>query len=196
MKFPTRLSVLALGLHAFIAAPHLAHAQPATKARRIVATEFQRYQWPKYRQVAQTTSVPQVKVIQFLLRNRGFYKRQPDGVFGQYTAHAVRAFQRAHRLKVDGSVGAQTWRPLLLRLKKGDRGDAVRALQTMLRQTTGHEAQYLTPNLPVDGIFGAQTENALRIAQEQANWFEKRAEVDGIAGPQIWSLILAERYQP
>jgi len=35
-----------------------------------------------------------------------------DGVYGPQTAHAVRAFQRRHRLVVDGKVGTQTWRAL------------------------------------------------------------------------------------
>jgi peptidoglycan hydrolase-like protein with peptidoglycan-binding domain len=161
-----------------------------------MVSQFSRFKWPTYRQVAHSTPVPEVKVIQFLLRNQGFFKRQPDGIFHADTASSVRAFQRAKGLKVDGIVGSQTWKPLLLRLKKGDRGDAVRALQTILRETTGHEAQYLTRDLPVDGVFGAETEKALRIAQDEANWFEKRAVVDGIAGPQIWSILLDGKYQP
>lgn len=195
-RLTTRWIGVAFSLSAFLAAPHFAPAQSASKARRVANAEFGRFKWPTYRQVKTSTSVPQVKVIQFLLRNRGFYKSQPDGVFGANTAHAVRAFQRANSLKSDGVMGAQTWRLLLLRLKRGDGGDAVRALQTMLRETTGHEAQFLTRDLPVDGVFGAQTENALRIAQESANWFEKRAVVDGSAGPQIWSIILANGAQP
>ncbi len=195
-RLVVQLGLFAASLSVLAAVLQSSSAQPANHSRRITSTEARKLHWPAYHQVKTKTSVPQVKAIQFLLRNRGFYKSQPDGIFGSSTAQAARAFQRANKLKVDGIVGAQTWPTLLLRLKKGDRGDAVRALQIMLRQTTGHEAQFLTPDLPVDGIFGAQTEKALRIAQEQANWFEKRAEVDGIAGPQIWSLILLEHYQP
>ena len=156
--------LIALTLGACMGMMSVAFAQPATKARRITPAQIKAFQWPIYRQVAHSTPVPEVKVIQFLLRNQGFFKRQPDGNFHDYTANAVRAFQRAKGLKVDGIVGSQTWQPLLLRLKKGDHGDAVRALQTILRETTGHEAQYLTCDLPVNGIFGSATEKTQPVA--------------------------------
>lgn len=191
-----KFQLIALTIGVCVSTTIVALAQPVTKARRITAAQFKPFTWPTYRQVAHSTPVPEVKAIQFLLRNQGLFKRQPDGIFHDYTAHTVRAFQRVKALQVDGIVGPQTWQPLLLRLKKGDRGDAVRALQIILRETRGHEAQYLTRDLPVDGIFGSQTEKTLRIAQEQANWFEQRAVVDGIAGPQIWSVLLDGRYQP
>ena len=190
------LRLVALMLFVVVSTLSVAPAQTATRARRITEAQAKPYKWPTFRQVKSKTSVPEVKVIQFLLRNQGYFNRRPDGIFGNYTTSRVRAFQRAKRIKSDGIVGPQTWRHLLLRLRKGDRGDAVRALQTILRQTTGHEAQYLTPNLAVDGIFGDSTEEALRIAQEAANTIEKRAAVDGIAGPQIWSILLADSHEP
>lgn len=181
---------MALVLGATIGMGGFASAQPATKARRITAAQAKSFKWPIYRQVTSAKKVPEVKVIQYLLRNQGFFKGQPDGIFGPSTARSVQAFQRSKGLKADGVVGAQTLRPLVLRLKRGDKGDAVRALQTLLRETTGHEGQYLSRDLPVDGIFGFETESTLRFAQEEANWFEKRAVVDGIAGTQVWSILL------
>ncbi|MED4163576.1 peptidoglycan-binding domain-containing protein [Halalkalibacterium halodurans] len=53
------------------------------------------------------------RVLQALLYIRGFNPGPFDGIFGGKTESAVRAFQRANRLTVDGIVGPQTWGALL-----------------------------------------------------------------------------------
>lgn len=57
-------------------------------------------------------------------------------------------------------------------LRRGDRSDAVRELQRLLR-------------IPADGIFGAQTEDAVRNFQ-RANGLA----ADGIVGPRTWAALL------
>jgi peptidoglycan hydrolase-like protein with peptidoglycan-binding domain len=52
-----------------------------------------------------------VKLLQKLL---GFTSTDIDGRFGDKTLAAVRAYQTAHHLQVDGKVGPQTWRALIL----------------------------------------------------------------------------------
>ncbi len=54
-----------------------------------------------------------VSELQQRLKARGFDPGQVDGIFGPRTDSAVRAFQRARRLTVDGIVGPQTWGALL-----------------------------------------------------------------------------------
>lgn len=49
------------------------------------------------------------RVLQALLYIRGFNPGPFDGIFGGKTETAVRSFQRANRLTVDGIVGPQTW---------------------------------------------------------------------------------------
>ena len=49
-----------------------------------------------------------VKEIQRRLSDWGYYKGKVDGQFGALTQDAVIAFQRKHRITVDGVVGAQT----------------------------------------------------------------------------------------
>ena len=49
-----------------------------------------------------------VKELQKLLSQLGYYSGEIDGIFGKYTCLAVESFQAANNLKVDGIVGVQT----------------------------------------------------------------------------------------
>ncbi len=51
----------------------------------------------------------EVAKIQSRLKELGYYPGPIDGDFGGGTESAVRAFQRAQRLTVDGIVGPKTW---------------------------------------------------------------------------------------
>lgn len=48
------------------------------------------------------------KQIQRALKNAGSYQGSVDGKFGQKTKEAIKAFQKANGLRVDGIVGKQT----------------------------------------------------------------------------------------
>lgn len=54
-----------------------------------------------------------VRALQILLNGYGFSCGKVDGSFGPDTLAAVKAFQKARGLEVDGSVGTQTWTALL-----------------------------------------------------------------------------------
>jgi peptidoglycan hydrolase-like protein with peptidoglycan-binding domain len=58
-----------------------------------------------------------VRTLQRILRARGFGRVSASGMFDAATDDAVRAFQRAGGLQVDGIVGPQT-RPALVRLMR------------------------------------------------------------------------------
>lgn len=55
----------------------------------------------------------QVKVLQWLLNGHGYDAGTVDGIFGTNTRTAVRAYQKAKGLVVDGVVGKNTWGKLL-----------------------------------------------------------------------------------
>lgn len=55
----------------------------------------------------------QVKVLQWLLNENGFDCGKTDGIFGSKTLSAVKAFQKAKGLSVDGVVGKNTWKSIL-----------------------------------------------------------------------------------
>ena len=130
-----------------------------------------------------------------------------DGNYGEQTKKAVRAFQKANGLTVDGTAGAETQAMLYSTnaiaaeeatpaptstpkpsakanatatpapekntsntLKKGDKGDEVKSLQTKLI-----ELGYLTGK--ADGVYGTKTYEAV-VAFQQAN----KLSADGIAG--------------
>lgn len=54
-----------------------------------------------------------VKALQTLLNGYNFNCGKVDGDFGSQTDNAVRAYQKAKGLGVDGSVGPATWSALL-----------------------------------------------------------------------------------
>ncbi len=63
---------------------------------------------------------PTIKQIQQALKNAGFNPGNPDGRMGKQTRVAIREFQKAYNLHVDGKVGKQTWALLEPFLNKPD----------------------------------------------------------------------------
>ena len=113
-----------------------------------------------------------------------------DGIYGSRTEASVRAFQQIFGLTADGVVGKGTWYEMVrlytavtrlaeLRsqgqqfysinweypgdLATGDRGEKVRHLQYMLNILSDFIPQ--VPPVVMDGIYGAETEDAVRSAQ-------------------------------
>ena len=129
-----------------------------------------------------------VRTMQYLLRARG-HQLEVDGVFGPKTDAAVRAFQTAEGLSVDGVVGPRTWSALVVQVKKGSRGDAVRGVQEefQFRNGTGDPSQ----GVQIDGIFGPQTDEAVRGFQKALSLDYPEVAVDGIVGPITWRALVS-----
>ena len=98
-----------------------------------------------------------------------------DGDFGPGTEHALREFQQANGLAVDGIAGPDTFTAMglheLVLLRKGSRGAAVKRLQEGL-------------GIGADGIFGGGTAKAVMAFQT-----EKGLDADGLAGPETLAML-------
>ena len=118
-----------------------------------------------------------------------------DGVFGSATASAVRALQSRAGIAVDTVVGPKTWAALGSgvtvgsggtsvpsasvghpKLRQGDRGAAVKTLQSALNASGA--------SIAVDGVFGSGTASAVRALQSAAG-----IGVDAVVGPKTWNAL-------
>lgn len=114
-----------------------------------------------------------VTTLQCLLRSQG-YSLTVDGHYGNQTQEIVRRFQASHGLKATGVINGNTWRELIITLKPGSHGDAVRALQVTLREVSDI-------HLPLNGQFDAPTERAVRQFQKNND-----LPINGIVGKVTW----------
>ncbi|MGN6169277.1 MAG: peptidoglycan-binding protein [Solirubrobacteraceae bacterium] len=118
--------------------------------------------------------VRRVQTVQRHLGWLGFEPGPADGQYGPLTEGAVKRFQEANKLPVDGIVGRATvdaLRASIARRPSSDRIDRVKALQRRLLLLG------LEPG-PVDGRYGPQTAEAVKRFQE-----ENDLPADGIVGP-------------
>ncbi|MEG1677485.1 MAG: peptidoglycan-binding protein [Clostridia bacterium] len=139
----------------------------------------------------------EVTRLQTALAELSYYTGEVDGKYGQGTAEAVKLFQNQHNLLADGIAGENTRKilyggkadpyiptpapsPTPSELSKGDRNDAVRALQDQLK-TLG----YYRGN--VDGDFGGGTQEAVRLFQSQ-----NALEADGVATQELLAMAFAD----
>ena len=120
-----------------------------------------------------------------------------DGVFGPSTTEAVRAFQEIFDLQVDGVVGPSTWYKVLYiyngikRLSElNSEGLTIEEVSTQYPSllSVGSEGTgVLVPGVSapaIDGIFGSETENAVRAFQRTYGLTD-----DGVVGERTWQRI-------
>jgi peptidoglycan hydrolase-like protein with peptidoglycan-binding domain len=129
-----------------------------------------------------------VRTLQHLLGARG-HGVAVDGIFGSQTDAAVRAFQQSKGLAVDGIVGPNTWSALIVQVRQGSTGDAVRGVQEefQFRNLSGDPGK----GLKVDGIFGPRTDAAVRGFQQALSADIPSVAVDGIVGPITWRALVS-----
>ncbi len=148
--------------------------------------------WPIEREGSPSPTIDTeepIRTVQHLLGQHG-HPVAVDGIFGPITAGAVRSFQGAHGLDVDGIVGNQTWPALIVQVSLGSEGGAVRGVQGQInaRDASGEPSHLLR----LDGIFGPLTDAKVRSFQEASGQFglEPPLAVDGIVGPLTWNALI------
>ena len=137
---------------------------------------------------------------------------ETDGVFGKTTENAVKTFQEIFNLKPDGIVGEATWytlkrvfnavkrlselysegitiseaqRVYTYPLRLGSANVYVRIIQFYLDFIAYFNRSL--PRLKADGVFGEDTENAVKAFQQYAG-----IPVTGVVDSRTWYAILAE----
>jgi len=133
-----------------------------------------------YPELAKGSQGDEVKTMQQRLIDLGYLSGKADGDYGNKTATAVSAFQKAKGLEETGVADSQTQALLYARqvLSKGSKGSDVKAIQERLI-----EMGYLKGS--ADGDYGNKTVNAVSAFQEAAG-----LEVNGVADLELQSLLL------
>lgn len=132
-----------------------------------------------WRTLKQGDSNSEVYAVQSLLRHHGLTPLV-DGVFGPDTRTQLRKFQNRKDISDDGIVGPETWEVLVVQVSQGSNGDAVRAVQYLLRQKFGY-------TLEVDSIFGPITAEAVKDFQSKQG-----LTPDGVVDPLTWQKLIGK----
>ena len=152
-----------------------------------------------------------VRYIQYYLAflavfNDAYLPLEIDGVYGTATEEAVRAFQRANGLTVDGIVGRETWNAIISEydrtfasisndyadiplniypgrvITSGQSGEYVLELQRLINRAADNYA-YIPP-VPESSVYDFPTSEAIGIIQS-----ENGLPVTGITGPLTWETV-------
>ena len=120
---------------------------------------------------------PLVEVIQRLLTHRQI-PVEPTAFFNEATEDAVTQFEESVGIPPDGLVGRVTWQQLVVPLRRGQTGEAVRAFQLLLVEN-GFDTD-------VDGNYSLAVQQQVIDLQR-----DNDLGVDGIGDVDTWRVLLA-----
>jgi peptidoglycan hydrolase-like protein with peptidoglycan-binding domain len=176
------------GLMTIPASASTAGASAAATPAAATATMATLQPWPVLSQGRNSAWPPAtVRSLQYLLNARGA-RLTVDGQFGAKTKAAVIAFQRSRGLKATGVVTAPTWLKLIVTVRQGSTGSAVRAVQDQINFRNNRNGHTLN----VDGIFGPKTTAAVKVFQTGMAGEIRGFPVDGIVGTLTWQALITE----
>jgi len=118
-----------------------------------------------------------VRAIQGLLSAHGL-TLAVDGIFGTTTHDAVMAFQATRALAADGVVREATWAKLIITLRPGSTGEAVKVVQRQLNEKRH-------ARLAVNGVYGTATRSAVISFQKHIGMTPH-----GVVGPVTWRNLI------
>ncbi len=145
--------------------------------------------------------------LQSTLIFTGFLIRK-DGIFGIETETAVKLFQKNSKIKSDGIVNQSTWEKLI-QAKEAKSSSALEDRMYLLekplnkleattiiqKKHTGLLVEKLQIEmlkqgylLGIDGIFGIETEKAVKDFQQK-----NKLQIDGVVGERTWKALLKEK---
>ena len=185
-------ALLVLAVGSGVALTTAASAEPAAATARLAdasrSPEANLPAWPVLSRFGIQGAPSVITSMQYLLNAHGAHL-VADGVFGPRTDAAVRAFQASHGLVVDGVVGEKTWSKLIVTVRRGDVGPAVKAVQQYWAWITVDGDSDSPPLLAIDGAFGPLTEQEV-LNLQSALTYTIDTPVDGIVGPVTWRAMM------
>ena len=195
--------------------------EPVTQADGVADALLQAYLYSDSfksvtRELSREDSGSDVRRLQQRLLGLGCTVSAPDGSYGGDTARAVRIFQYYNGLEQTGAADLETLSrafsaeakaPDYAMLSAGSGGDAVRTLQTRLRELG-------FTNVGTDGDYGAGTQRAVETLQSYMRGLEEAAlleadpslpadadlsgqltvEVNGVADPLLLDAFYADSF--
>jgi peptidoglycan hydrolase-like protein with peptidoglycan-binding domain len=134
---------------------------PALVGAQSQGSQQQKGQQSSQQQKGQLSQQDQVTIreAQQQLKTLGLYTGPSDGQFGPEMEEALRAYQARHGIEVTGALTQETQKELQSQQAKQKGQVTIREAQERLK------AEGFYPG-PVDGIFGQETEEALREYQK------------------------------